>query len=101
MDGFHHYLRYIKFGIGRATYDAAQEIRNKHLTREEGQALVRRFDGEFPDRYFDDIMKYIEMEPEYFHELCDKFRSPHLWGKDEKGEWKLRHNVSLQGLDDK
>ena len=101
IDDLHFYTTFIKFGIGRATYDAAQEIRNKHLTREEGQALVRRFDGEFPDRYFDDIMKYIEMEPEYFHELCDKFRSPHLWGKDEKGEWKLRHNVSLQGLDDK
>ena len=101
IDDLHFYTTYIKFGIGRATYDAAQEIRNRHLTREEGQALVRRFDGEFPDRYFDDIMKYIEMKPEYFHELCDKFRSPHLWAKDEEGKWKLRHNVSLTGLDDK
>jgi len=101
IDDLHFYTTYIKFGIGRATYDASQEIRNRHLTREEGQALVRRFDGEFPDRYFDDIMKYIEMEPEYFHELCDKFRSPHLWGKDEAGKWKLRHNVSKSGLDDK
>jgi len=100
IDDLHFYTTFIKFGIGRATYDAAQEIRNKHLTREEGQALVRRFDGEFPDRYFEDIMKYIEMEPEYFHELCDKFRSPHLWGKDEEGQWKLRHNVSQTGLDD-
>ena len=101
IDDLHFYTTFIKFGIGRATYDAAQEVRNRHLTREEAQALVRRFDGEFPDRYFDDIMEYLEMKPEYFHELCDKFRSPHLWGKDEKGEWKLRHNVSLQGLDDK
>ncbi|WP_417861406.1 N-acetyl sugar amidotransferase [Winogradskyella sediminis] len=100
IDDLHFYTTFIKFGIGRATYDAAQEIRNRHLTREEGQALVRRFDGEFPDRYFDDIMKYIEMEPEYFHELCNKFRSPHLWGKDKGGEWKLRHNVSKTGLDD-
>jgi len=100
IDDLHFYTTFIKFGIGRATYDAAQEIRNRHLTREEGQALVRRFDGEFPDRYFDDIMKYIEMEPEYFHELCNKFRSPHLWGKDEEGEWKLRHNVSGTGLED-
>ena len=100
IDDLHFYTTYIKFGIGRATYDAAQEIRNRHLTREEGLALVRRFDGEFPDRYFDDIMKYLEMDPEYFHELCDKFRSPHLWSKDEKGEWKLRHNASVNGLDD-
>ena len=100
IDDLHFYTTYIKFGIGRATYDASQEIRNRHLTREEGQALVKRFDGEFPDRYFDDVMKYIEMKPSYFHELCDKFRSPHLWGLDDKGEWKLRHNVCKTGLDD-
>lgn len=100
IDDLHYYTTHIKFGIGRATYDASQEIRNKHLTREEGVALVKRFDGEFPDRYFNQIMEYIGMNPEHFHELCDKFRSPHLWGKDENGNWKLRHTVSGDGLDD-
>lgn len=100
IDDLHYYTTYIKFGIGRATYDASQEIRNKHLTREEGKALVNRFDGEFPDRYFDEIMEYIGMKPEYFHELCDKFRSPHLWTKDKFGKWKLRHNVNGTGQDD-
>jgi N-acetyl sugar amidotransferase len=93
IDGFHYYTTYIKFGIGRATYDASQEIRNKHLTREEGVALVRRFDGEFPERYFKDVMEAIGMKQERFLELCDQGRSPHLWAKD-GGEWKLRHRVS-------
>ena len=100
IDDLHFFTTFIKFGIGRASYDAAQEIRNRHLTREEGVALVNRFDGEFPDRYFDEIMEYIDMKPEYFHELCDKFRSPHLWGKDTEGQWKLRHNVAQSGLED-
>ena len=100
IDDLHFYTTFIKFGIGRASYDASQEIRNKHLTREEGVALVKRFDGEFPDRYFEDVMNYIDLKPEHFHELCDKFRSPHLWGKDKDGIWKLRHNVSKTGLDD-
>jgi N-acetyl sugar amidotransferase len=100
IDDLHFYTTFIKFGIGRATYDAAQEIRNRHLTREEGIALVNRFDGEFPDRYFEEIMEYIDMKPSYFSELCDKFRSPHLWGKDLNGKWKLRHNVNQSGLDD-
>jgi N-acetyl sugar amidotransferase len=100
IDDLHFYTTFIKFGIGRATYDAAQEIRNRHLTREEGQALVKRFDGEFPDRYFDEIMEYLEMKPEYFHELCDKFRSPHLWKKKENGEWQLRYNVNKTGFND-
>lgn len=100
IDDLHFYTTFIKFGIGRTTYDASQEIRNRHLTREEGVALVKRFDGEFPDRYFNDVMEYIGMTPEHFHELCDKYRSPHLWGKNEKGEWKLRHTVNGNGLDD-
>ncbi len=93
IDGFHYYTTYIKFGLGRASYEAAHEIRNKHLTREEGVALVHRFDGEFPKKYFKEIMDYIGMDPDHFLELCDEFRSPHLW-KKEKGEWKLRYKVS-------
>lgn len=100
IDDLHYYTTFIKFGIGRATYDSSQEIRNGHVEREEAQALVSRFDGEFPDRYFEEIMEYIGMEPEHFHELANKFRSPHLWGKDSAGDWKLRHTVNGTGLDD-
>ncbi len=99
IDDLHYYTTFIKFGIGRTTYDASQEIRNKHLTREEGQALVKRFDGEFPDKYFNEIMDYIGMAPERFLELCDEFRSPHLWN-NQNGEWKLRHTVNGNGTDD-
>lgn len=93
IDDLHYYTTYIKFGIGRATYDASQEIRNRHLTREEGVALVRRFDGEFPDRYFREIMEYLEIDPEHFMELCDRGRSPHLWERAANDEWTLKHQV--------
>jgi hypothetical protein len=92
IDDLHYYTTFIKFGLGRATYDASQEIRNKHLTREEGVALVKRFDGEFPDKYFREVMEYLSIDPDYFIELCDKFRSPHLWN-NEGHEWKLRYAV--------
>ena len=101
IDDLHYYTTYIKFGLGRATYDASQEIRNKHITQEEGVALVKRFDGEFPDNYFDEVMDYIGLDGEYFrNELTDKFRSPHLWVKV-NNEWKLRHTVDFSGIDDK
>jgi N-acetyl sugar amidotransferase len=100
IDDLHYYTTFIKFGIGRATYDSSQEIRNRHLTRDEAVNLVRKYDGEFPDKYFNEIMEYLEINPEYFkNELADKFRSPHLWNKVD-GVWKLRHNVMLSGLDD-
>lgn len=100
IDDLHYYTTFIKFGIGRTTYDASQEIRNKHITREEGQALVKKFDGEFPDRYFNEVMEYLEIDPKYFIKITDNFRSPHLW-KKVKGEWKLRHTVNNDGTDDK
>ncbi|MGE4297203.1 MAG: N-acetyl sugar amidotransferase [Desulfovibrionaceae bacterium] len=93
IDPLHYYTTFIKFGIGRATYDAAQEVRNGKITREEGVALVRRYDHEFPAKYFQEILDYMGITEERFHEVIDTARSPHLW-KRENGEWKLRHQVS-------
>ena len=92
IDMFHYYTTLVKFGIGRATYDAAQEIRNGKITREEGVQLVRRFDQEFPKKYFKDFIEYISLGEKEFHATVDRFRSPHLW-KHENGVWNLRHAV--------
>ncbi len=113
IDDFHYYTTFIKFGIGRATYDAAQEIRNDEINREEGVALVRKYDGEFPERFADEIFSYLSinekefpiaskmfeqpiMVREYFDNLTDSFRSPHLW-KQENDAWKLRHAIWYEG----
>jgi len=109
IDDFHYHTTGVKFGIGRASYDAAQEIRSGDITREEGVALVKRFDHEFPERFADEIFKYLSIpenefpeaskmfeQPiltrEYYTHLTDNFRSPHLW-KWEDNQWKLRHAV--------
>ncbi len=92
IDMFHYYTTLAKFGIGRATYDAAQEIRNGKITREEGVQLVKRYDQEFPKKYFKDFLEYISLSEEDFHRTVDRFRSPHLWDQV-NGEWKLRHAV--------
>lgn len=91
-DPYHYWTTLIKFGIGRTTYDASQEIRNRHITREEGVALVRRFDQEFPRKYFPEFLEYLDMDETEFFEIADQFRSPHLWEKREN-EWHLRHQV--------
>jgi len=99
IDDLHYYTMFIKYGFGRASHDASQEIRNKHLTREEGCRLVKRYDGEFPGTYFNEIMDYIKMDKNEFHSLCNKFRSPHIWKKI-KNYYKLRHTVNKDGTDD-
>lgn len=96
---FHFYMTYIKFGIGRSTYDAAQEVRNGKITRDEAINLVQKFDGEFPQKYLDEFCKYIKISKHQFFQIVDKFRSPHLWIKNEE-KWQLRHNIFNRGFDD-
>lgn len=93
MDGFHYYLRYIKFGLGRCVEDAAHEIRDGHITREEGVALMNRYEGEFPKKYFKEFLEYLDITEEHFWEVVDSWRAPHLW-KKENGEWKLRQPIA-------
>lgn len=111
IDDFHYHTTWIKFGIGRATYDAAQEIRSGDLTREEGIALVRKYDGEFPERWSNEIFEYLSLPESQFPNACkhfenpqfdrayydlltDKFRSPHLWSwNSAESSWSLRHKI--------
>ena len=109
IDDLHYFTTYIKFGIGRATYDASQEVRNDEINRDEAIALVKKYDGEYPDRFENEIFEYLSineeeftqaskmfehpmMTKEYFINLCDSFRSPHIW-KREGGDWLLRESV--------
>lgn len=102
VDGFHWYMGYIKFGMGRASREAQMEIRSGHITREEACALVKRYDGEFPQKYFPDFLNYLGITEPEFWEVVDFYRerSPYLWVQ-QNGEWKLRHNVNQEGADDR
>ncbi|PHR62700.1 MAG: LPS biosynthesis protein PseA [Robiginitomaculum sp.] len=99
IDPFHYYTTLIKFGIGRATYDSAQEVRNDKITRDEAAYLVKKYDTEFPKKYFKEFLGYIDTTEDKFWKTIEKFRSPHLWRKVD-GEWKLRHTVTVDGADD-
>ncbi len=92
IDTFHYYTTLIKFGIGRTTYDTAQEIRTNKITREEGIALIKKFDHEFPKKYFKEFLNYIDISENDFWEKIDEFRSPHLWEK-KNGEWVLKKTI--------
>ena len=60
------YTIYVKFGIGRATYDVSQDLRNDHISIDEAKLLIKKYDGEFPKKYFNDVMNYLDIEPNYF-----------------------------------
>jgi N-acetyl sugar amidotransferase len=92
IDPFHYYTTLIKFGLGRASYDAAQEIRTGKISREEGIALVKQFDQEFPRKYFNEFLEYINLTETDFNGIVDRNRSPHLWELKSEN-WCLRKAV--------
>ena len=92
IDGFFHYTSYVKFGFGRAMSDSCEEVRHGHITKDEGKALIKKFDGEYPQRYENEFYDYISMKKEEFLELCDKFRPDHIWQK-KSNQWILKKSL--------
>ena len=92
IDNFHYYTTYIKFGIGRATYDASQEVRNEKISRDEAIGLIKTYDHEFPEKYFKDFLEYVDISKKKFFGTIDKFRSPHLW-EYKNNSWNLRQKI--------
>jgi hypothetical protein len=99
IDPFHYFTTLIKFGIGRCTYDAAQEVRNEKITREEAVHLVEKYDTEFPHIYFKEFLDYIDTTKDEFWKTIDKHRSPHIWKKNGE-KWILRQKISQAEIND-
>ena len=84
---------FLKFGIGRATSDAAHEIRDNHLTRDEAVRLVKKYDGEFPKKHYKKFLDYCNLTEIEFQQICDSWRAKHLWTNKNK-KWQLVKQVS-------
>ena len=80
------------FGIGRCRLDTSQEIRNGHITREEGVNLCKKFEGEFPERYAQDCFDFMGYSYNEANEIIDKFRPSHLWEK-KSNKWKRKQQI--------
>jgi len=89
IDGFYFWFGYLKYGIGRCTSDAAHEIRDGEITREEGVALVRKYDGEFPRKHFAAFLEYTGLTEAEFWAIAHKWRNPELVDEN----FKARHVV--------
>jgi N-acetyl sugar amidotransferase len=93
LDGFHWYLSYMKFGMARASRDAQQDIRRHHITRDEGISLTKRYDGEFPSRFYKWFLDYVDISESEFWDIMNKFREiSSVWTKV-SGKWNLKYAV--------
>ena len=81
----HDYLKYIKFGYGRATDHACKDIRAGLMGRGQAIELINRYDPVKPSdlaRWLD----YVGMTEQEFDRIADTFRDPRVWWM-ERGKW--------------
>jgi len=85
-NGIHDYLKFVKFGYGRASDHACKDIRAGVMTRDQGIAMVRKYDHVKPRRDLERWLKYVTMAEEEFDFVCDTFRDRRVW-RIEGGQW--------------
>ncbi len=88
-NGVHDYMKWIKFGYGRATDHASKDIRNGAMTRDEGVAMVKKYDHVYPSDT-DFWLNYVDRDKEWFWQVANKFRSPFVWSL-ENNNWNKRN----------
>lgn len=84
-NGVHDYLKYVKFGYGRATDHACKDIRAGLMTRDQAIEMVRRYDHVKP-RDLARWLSYVGMDEATFDRVADTFRDPRVWRRED-GQW--------------
>jgi N-acetyl sugar amidotransferase len=76
------WLRFLKFGYGRATDIACNHIRRGRLTRDEGLRLIAKQER-FPDtslgKSIDSVLAYFGLTFSDYIESCDKWTNPDIF----------------------
>ncbi len=86
-NGIHDYMKFIKFGYGRATDHTCKDIRSGKMTREEAIEIVKKMDHiKSKDLYR--WLEYIDWTEEEFDSVADTFRDPRVWWIENEKWWK-------------
>lgn len=89
-NGVHDYMKYIKFGYGRATDHSSKDIRAGRITREQGVKFVKKYDHIEPNDLFH-WLDYVSRDKKWFYKIANKFRDKKVWLKD-KDQW-IKMNI--------
>jgi hypothetical protein len=89
----HDYMKYLKFGYGRATDDASTEIRHGRMTREQGIEMVKKYDANRP-RTLDAYLDYLDLTEEQLMSFVEPMRDEEIWERDEQGNWVVKDSVA-------
>lgn len=88
----HDYIKFLKWGYGKVTDHASREIRLRRLTREEGIALVEKYQDRTPQN-LKLFLDWIGMTENGFRYLVDQHRDSGSWRRGDDGNWQLCDSI--------
>jgi hypothetical protein len=77
-NGLHDWLKYVKFGYGRATDHGSKDIRLGKLDRDSALKLVRKHDPALPSD-IERWLPYAGLSRDLFFAVANSFRSEAVW----------------------
>ena len=84
-NGIHDYMKWVKFGYGRATDHVSKDIRAGLISREDGIKEILKRDP-IKSKDLQRWLTYTGWTEEKFDAVADKFRDPRVWTIKEN-EW--------------
>jgi hypothetical protein len=77
-NGIHDYMKWVKFGYGRATDHTSKDIRGGEMSRDQAiTEVLNRDHVKSKDIYR--WLDYVDWTEEKFDAVADKFRDPNVW----------------------
>lgn len=89
------FLKYLKFGFGKALESAGAAVRSGRITRDEAVELIHKYDGRCAPRYIRRLCGYLDLTEEEFWRVAESYRNQRLWLRDPQG-WRLRYPIEKQ-----
>ena len=98
MHGLHDYLKFVKYGFGRATDHACTDVRNKRMSRDQAIEKVKRYDGKYPHLSINYFIKYSGLKKSEIDQIIDSFTNPLLFKINKDGDFIRDENFNLTPL---
>ena len=86
-NGIHDYMKFIKFGYGRASDHVSKDIRGGIMSRKEGIKEVKKRDH-IKSKDLLVWLKYVGWDEQKFDEVADAFRDKRVWWIKNREWWK-------------
>ena len=83
----HDYLKYVKYGFGRATDNACLDIRLGYISRKQGIRLVNKYDGRYPIKAVQKYLEYTGFTQQEFDEIVNSYTNKRIFERNNQGEF--------------